>query len=111
MRLIVSFADSAEGNKQAEELFIKLVRETASDTSNEAIEAYLEDGYCKIGEGFVAIVHSRTEPDYLSTGNLFTDMYAALEAAYELATSARHDGDDVAALIRQALAKAKGGAA
>lgn len=39
------------------------------------------------------------------------DMYAALEAAYELATSERHDGDDVAAMIRQALSKAKGGAA
>ena len=39
------------------------------------------------------------------------DMYAALEAAYELATCDRHDGDDVAARIRHVLSKAKGGAA
>lgn len=53
-----SFPETTEGNKEAEELFDHLVRESVDTMSSEDMARCLEDGVCEVGDGAILLVHS-----------------------------------------------------
>ena len=61
---LVAFPDNEAGNKEAEGLFCRLVKENSSDVAltKKDITVGLEDGYFKEGSYFVCIVHSTPKP-------------------------------------------------
>jgi len=56
---ITSFTDDKEGNEEAEQLFIKIIKENVlPDELPESEEFYLEEGYFEQGDYEVLITHS-----------------------------------------------------
>ena len=54
---VTSFLDTPTGNKEAEALFIKILKET-TDIADEDIDSYVEDGYCNLDSCRTYITHS-----------------------------------------------------
>lgn len=55
---IHSFSDDDEGNKEAEECFKRIIKESGHEVTNEEMEVFLEDGYFEQGNYQVFITHS-----------------------------------------------------
>ena len=55
---VTSFKDNEEGNKEAERLFTNLIKENYSETTEEDIEASIDNGYFEEDNWQVFIVHS-----------------------------------------------------
>jgi len=53
-----SYPDTPEGNQAAEKVFRQLVEQTGDDDNKADLDSLVEDGYCEIGSGFIALVHS-----------------------------------------------------
>lgn len=60
VKQITSFSDDKEGNKEAEELFLNLVKENAKPSilTPEDLEFYLEEGYFNTSDYTLFLVHS-----------------------------------------------------
>ncbi len=101
------------GNEPHETLRVDAMRlevenHEASDFENWAIVDADSDNGDVIA--LVPKTDDETRPE-LAIANLLSaapDLLAACEAAYQLATCDRNDGDDVAAMLRAAIAKALG---
>ena len=57
---VTSFIDTPDGNKEAEALFIKILKETI-DIADEDIDSYVEDGYCNFDSRRTYIAHSNLD--------------------------------------------------
>jgi hypothetical protein len=56
---LFSFADDKDGNKKAEEIFRRIVREHLTEpVDDETLDSYLEDGCFEVGNFWIGIVHS-----------------------------------------------------
>ena len=56
---MVSFTDNEEGNREAEEEFIRYIKENVCEDMNDESEDYLlEEGYFDYGDKSVYLVHS-----------------------------------------------------
>jgi hypothetical protein len=55
---VVSFSESPKGNKEAEALFTRIVKENEPDFSDEDVDACLDNGYYEDGSYSVYICHS-----------------------------------------------------
>lgn len=53
-----SFSDNEEGNKEAEEFFIAVIKENKADISEEDLEICIDEGYYENGNYELALVHS-----------------------------------------------------
>lgn len=55
---LTAFADTEQGNQEAEQLFAELVKENYAETTEEEIQESLEDGYFQRHNYRVYIIHS-----------------------------------------------------
>jgi hypothetical protein len=55
---LITFSADENGHKEAVSLFKQLVKENSDEVDDKTMEQYLEDGYCDIGDSFIAIVGS-----------------------------------------------------
>lgn len=53
-----AFSDNEEGNKEAEAIFVTIVKENGDDVSEAEMEVFLEDGYFEQGSYQTFLVHS-----------------------------------------------------
>ncbi len=58
---VVSFSDDTEGNKEAEALFLKLVKLDDEELDDETLDDILNDGIYEFGDSEHVISHSMSE--------------------------------------------------